>query len=367
MQRFLERDYWIGFSVFPGIGPVRFSLLLNVFGSAEKAWNAKKDELIASGLSLAITERFIDFRNTFSFESYTRDLDKKSVRTVCRFEKEYPLRLLALSDAPIVLYVVGGSNLSVLHSEKMIGIVGTRKMNEYGKVATQKISAELVGQGWVIVSGLALGVDGVAHETVLDLKGKTIAVLGCGVDVIAPVSHTRLYHRIAEHGGCILSEMPLGHMPLRGLFPARNRIISGLSLGVVVTQGAHNSGAMITAKYAGEQGREVFAIPGDIRSPLSEGPHILLKNGASLVSSSQDIIETFGYTLSKQQDTISFNLTDYLPDEQLVLKMLMQGSYDSDMLVQTVHLSVSVVSSILTQLEMKGIITRDEQGLYHLH
>jgi len=202
---------------------------------------------------------------------------------------KYPRLLKEIPDPPKVLYVRGkGSKINL---EKTIAVVGTRHVTAYGIEITKKIVKGLVLKGFTIVSGLAFGVDTIAHQTAIDAGGKTIAVLGCGIDIIAPLRNTDLYWQIIKGHGAIVSEIPLGVRPDKKVFVTRNRIISGLSLGVVVTEGARTSGSLITARYAGEQGREVFAVPGPVTSEFSGAASFLLKNGAKLVESASDVLE----------------------------------------------------------------------------
>jgi DNA processing protein len=203
----------------------------------------------------------------------------------------YPALLKEIPDYPHLLYVRGRKPDVPLKMDRTIGVVGTREVTPYGIEVTKQLVRGLVSNGFTIVSGLARGVDTIAHETAIESGGNTIAVLGCGIDIIAPASNARLYNRIVNGGGAVVSEVPLGVRPDKSLFTVRNRIISGLSLGVVVIEGAKNSGTLITARYAGEQGREVFAVPGPITSKYSAGPLKLLKNGAKLVETVDDIIE----------------------------------------------------------------------------
>lgn len=201
----------------------------------------------------------------------------------------YPKLLKEISDPPEKLYVRGtGSKINL---EKTIAVVGTRHVTEYGRKITIRLVTDLVARGFTIVSGLAYGVDAVAHKAAIDAGGKTIAVLGCGIDIIAPESNTELYWRIIHGNGAVVSEIPPGIRPDRKKFVTRNRIISGLSLGVLVTEGARKSGSLITANYAASQGREVFAVPGPVTSEFSGAASFLLKNGAKLVESVDDIIE----------------------------------------------------------------------------
>lgn len=206
-------------------------------------------------------------------------------------DPQYPRLLREIPDPPETLYVRGiGSKINL---EKTIAVVGTRHATTYGIRVTKKLVTELVAHGYTIVSGLAYGVDAVAHQAAIDAGGKTIAVLGCGIDIIAPSVNTDLYWRIVRGHGAIVSEVPPGIRTSKQKFVTRNRIISGLSLGVLVTQGARQSGTLITANYAAEQGREVFAVPGPVTSKYSGAASFLLKNGAKLVESADDIIEEF--------------------------------------------------------------------------
>jgi len=279
-----EKRYWVAFSVFPGIGPVRFRLLLEHFGSAKKAWEAP------------LSDKFIHFRKTFDIDEYLEKLEHLHVSVLTLNDPKYPKLLKEISDPPFLLYIRGKNTGEPINLDQTIAVVGTRNITRYGEEVTRKIVKGLVANGFTIVSGMAYGVDAIAHQTAIDSGGKTIAVLGCGIDIIAPEGNARLYRAIGEEGhGAIVSEMPLGLRPDKGMFVARNRIISGLSLGVVVTEGAGDSGALITARNAGEQGREVFAVPGPITSPYSRAPAQLIKKGATLVETVEDILDEINY------------------------------------------------------------------------
>lgn len=279
-----EQSYWVAFSVFPGIGPVRFGHLLNTFGTAKAAWFSP------------LSDKFIHFRKTFDLDEYLEKLNVLHVSVLTLGDPKYPKLLKEISDPPFLLYIRGKNTGEPINLNKTIAVVGTRKITPYGQEVTRRLVTGLVAHGFTIVSGLAYGVDAVAHQAAIDAGGKTIAVLGCGIDIIAPAGNAKLYRMIGEEGfGAIVSEMPLSLRPDKGLFIARNRIISGLSLGVVVTEGAEDSGALITARNAGEQGREVFAVPGPITSPLSRGPSRLIKKGAKLVESVEDILDEINY------------------------------------------------------------------------
>jgi len=287
-----EKKYWLGFSVFAEIGPLRFKLLKDYFGLAKSAFNASEKQLKETGLSEKIIRNFLDFRKSFNFSSCLIRLDQLGITTLAYDEKYYPKLLNNINDKPIILYLkTKNKNNFEIFNQKTIGVVGTRKITPYGKQSTEMITKGLVEKGFVIVSGLARGVDKVAHETTINSNGLTIAVLGCGLETVYPPEHKDLGERIIESGGMLVSEFPPGTLMSARNFPLRNRIISGLSLGVVVTEAAEKSGSLITASNAAEQGREVFAVPGPIDSSLSSGTACLIKKGAKLVSCINDIIE----------------------------------------------------------------------------
>jgi DNA processing protein len=270
-------------------------LLLEYFGSAEIAWKASEINLARTGLSKRVLDELISQRRKLIPQQYSESIRRRGIKMVTILDKDYPERLKNISDPPNVLFIKSRLELSViakLTKRKIIAVVGTRKMTEYGQEVTAKLTHELSLKGFTIVSGMALGVDGVAHQEAINAGGKTIAVLGAGVEVIYPREHTQLYQSIFYHGGAILSEVAPDQIVGRGIFPARNRIVSGLSEAVLVTEGAIDSGSLITARMALEQGREVFAVPGPINSALAEGTNYLLKQGARLVTSAQDILES---------------------------------------------------------------------------
>lgn len=360
--------YWVGFSAFPGIGPVRFRLLYEYFGSASAAWKAQAGELLDIGLGEKLTSAFVCFRNTFDIDAYLQKLLSLHIVPVPYTDPKYPPHLKEISDAPFLLYVKGRRSEAPIDMRRMIAVVGTRRVSPYGREVTTRLVTELVQNGFTIVSGLAYGVDAIAHEAAIAAGGKTIAVLGCGIDIIAPSGNARLYDAIADGNGAIVSEMPLGLRPSKGIFPARNRIISGLSLGVVVTEGADDSGALITARYAGEQGREVFAVPGPITSPLSRASSRLLKAGATLVESAEDILEQLhipGHA-HPMHTAIKGVYEGDNEAEQKILAYLTRSQMHIDALVRETNLTMSQVAATLTVLEIKGIVKDYGEKVYGL-
>lgn len=366
-------SYIIGFSRFPGIGPVRFKLLYDYFGSAKAAWEAPLAELKKIKLGDVLSDKFDAFRKKSNLEEYFVQLHTLHISVLTIFDPKYPKLLKEISDPPFLLYVRGkpsyiatsaGTREKVpINLDRTVAVVGTRNASHYGVEVTQRIVSDLVSAGCTIVSGLAFGVDAIAHKTTLDAGGQTIAVLGCGVDVIAPSSNARLYQEIIESGrGAIISEMPLGMRPDKGLFPARNRIISGLSRGVVVTEGAEDSGALITASRAAEQGRDVFAVPGPITSMMSRGPAKLLKSGAKLVESAKDILEDLGLEGVRP----SRHYSGETKEEKIIIDLLQKERLHVDDIVRLSGLTSGVLASILTVLEIRGVVKDFGERVYGL-
>lgn len=360
-----DLPYFVAFSKFPGIGPVRFQLLYEYFLSAKNAWSASAEELRHIGLGTVLTEKFCRFRKTVAIDTLLPELDRARVTALPFYDTRYPALLAAISDRPYVLYVKGQRGKLPINLAVTIAVVGTRKVTRYGAQVTQEIAGELARAGVTVVSGLAYGVDAIAHKAALEGGGATVAVLGCGVDVIAPASNAGLYKNIIESGrGAIVSEMPLMMKPGKGLFPARNRIISGLSRGVVVTEGTEQSGSLITARYAAEQGRDVYAVPGSITNPYSKGPSKLIRDGATLITSARDILDAMG--ISQRNVSPKHDRTDLTTDEQTVWRCLTRGDSQVDAIVRESGLTASRVTGILTIFEMKGIARNIGENTYSL-
>lgn len=359
----MDSEASIGFSVFPGIGPMRYRLLVGYFGSAAAAWNASLIQLKETGMGDVLAEKFDRFKKEFSLSSYMALLRDAQVVPIVTGSPHYPKQLAAISDPPIVLYTKGHRGKEPINWNRAIGVVGTRKMTEYGRQMTEKIVQNLVDAGCPIISGMAYGIDAVAHETAMRMQGVTVAVLGCGADIIAPSSNYRIYHTLSDTpgAGAVLSEMPLGLKPGKGLFPARNRIISGLSRGVVVVEGAEDSGALITARYAAEQGRDVFAVPGDVRSPTSRGVNSLLKNGATLIENGSDILAAFSIPSISPRATIESSHVVSALGKHIMAYLDEHGPTGIDTLIQNLGFSSSDVLSEISLLEISGSV-RDHGG-----
>jgi len=354
-----EKSYYLGFSCFSGIGPVKFNSLLSKFKTAKDSWNASEKDL-RSILGQALTPKFLHFRDSFSIQNYEKELKKKKIQYLILIEENYPKLLKQSVKAPYVLYIKGRFNFLSPDNQKTIGVVGARRITGYGREVTRIFCEELVLNGFTIVSGLALGVDAVAAWTALENGGKTIAVLGNGADLCYPSANKNLYDQIVQSGGAVVSEVPIGQTPGRGLFPARNRIIAGLSLGVLVTEGAEDSGSLITAESALENKRSVFAVPGPITSQMSKGPYKLIQKGAKLVTSAEDILKEFKMQNSKVKISMqNSKLQNLSKDEEKIVQLLQNEQLHFDEIVRKLKSKSSEVGSTLSLLEIKGFIKSD--------
>lgn len=342
----------VGFSLFSGIGPMRFTRLVSYFGSAAAAWQAGRTELIAGGIPDGLADSFCGFRRTADIGAYLARAKSLGVAILPRSDVRYPDLLRNISDAPIVLHVRGKRGVSPIDLTRTVGVVGSRKISRYGAEVTRDISEGLAGAGVTVVSGMAFGADTIAHKSALAAGGATVAVLGCGVDIAAPASNGWLYREIIESGrGAVVSEMPLGVRPSKLLFPVRNRIIAGLSLGTVVTEGTEHSGALITASYAASQGREVFAVPGPVTSVMSRAPLILLRNGAALVERAEDVLSVLGIPGRKPPEKDGDEASS---DVRRVTASIAGGHKHVDDIVRESGLTAQKAAAILTVLEIEG-------------
>lgn len=360
-----EREAWIAFSCFPQIGPARFKLLRKYFGSAKKAWEAPVSEYLKIGFKNSFVETFENFRRELDIASYILRLDKLSIQVLTLEDKDYPERLKKIDDSPYIIYA-GNSQESIKSgkstkgikemTEVAVAVIGTRKMTSYGKEVTERLVTGLVKNGVVVVSGLALGIDSVAHKAAIESGGQTIAVLGNGLDSIYPPRNKQLGEMLIKSGrGILVSEYPLGYPAMPQNFPNRNRIISGLSLGVLVIEGARQSGTLLTASSAALQGREVFAVPGPITSPMSQAPNFLLKNGAKLVETAEDILEELQMS-SKVKFQISKKIIPETEDEKRIMELLANEGMGIDNLVRISRMQTGQVLSALTNMELKGMV-----------
>jgi DNA processing protein len=283
-----QHDYWLALSLTPGIGPTRGKKLVNRFGTPQAVFHASLTELEAVGIMAVSAQAIANGTSLVSAEEELAKAKAAEAVIVTPADELYPQRLLEIYDPPLCLYVRGDASLL---SRPGIAVVGTRHPTPYGVGMAERLSCDLSARSIIIISGLARGVDTAAHRGVVNAKGKTIAIFGTGIDVVYPRENRKLADQILSLGGALISEFPVGTQPTPQNFPIRNRIISGLSLGVLVVEAAEYSGTRITARYALEQGREVYAVPGNVTNKQSWGPNTLIKQGAKLVATWEDIWE----------------------------------------------------------------------------
>jgi DNA processing protein len=355
-----EREYLAALYSFLPFGPARISLLRKYFGSAKDTWKASKGDFIKLGLRKETVDDFIIHRKEFKFSIYFKKLEKLGIKYLTIDDSNYPSNLTDLDDAPVVLYYKGRILTSDMNA---VAIVGSRKMTSYGKEVTEKFSVGLSQVGVTIVSGLAFGIDVAAHRSCLEIGGRCIAVLASGLDQITPRSNEWLGLKIIKSDGAIVTEFPPGTVPHRSYFPHRNRIISGLSKAVVVVEGMRRSGTLHTATHAAKQGREVFAVPGQITSPMSGATHFLIQNGAKMATSVKDILEELDLQLKADKDAVE-KVMPSGKDEEKLSEILTKEPMHLDELARISGLPVADISAKLTVMELKGIIRNMGGGVY---
>jgi len=352
--------YWVGFNIVQGIGPIRLRGLLDHFGDLEAAWRASSHELQEAGLDRRSLANLLKTREEISLDEEMEKIGRREIKVLTWEDEAYPTRLLSIYDPPPVLYLKGEL---IPQDEWAVAVVGTRSATVYGKEATREIAGGLVRNGITVVSGLAQGIDSQAHRAALEAGGRTIAVLGSGIDIVYPPRNRKLAERIVEQGA-LLTEFPLGTPPEGSNFPPRNRIISGLCLGVVVVEAGERSGSLITADYALSQGRDVFAVPGNIFRKKSVGTNKLIREGAIPVLSIQDILEELNLTMVSQQAEVR----EVIPadeTEALLLEHISAEPTHIDEIRQKSGLPISKVSSTLAMMELKGMV-RQIGGMHYI-
>lgn len=360
---------WLSLRSVPGIGNHLFKRLIDRFTSPEKVFHASPDDLLEVE---GISQRLVAAIQKYSVpDSVRKEMDlvvEKGYQIVTMTDPNYPPLLLQIPDPPPFLYVYG----QLGHTAKSIAVVGSRVATRYGLTTTDSLCRNMAKLNITVVSGMARGIDTAAHEGALQGKGVTIAVLGSGLERVYPYENLRLFHRIAE-SGAVISEFPLTADPEAHHFPIRNRIISGITLGTVVVEAARKSGSLITARLAGEQGREVFAVPGSIRSFKSTGTHKLIQEGAKLLTNVQDIVEELPQIIRTHLATEAIDQTQMLdkvppltPEETEVFKALGPYPMHIDDLGRKLSADPGKLSSILLQLELKGVVQQDPGMLFSI-
>lgn len=351
-----ERTYYIALSSAPGVGNIKFKTLLKKFKTASAVWKAA-DNSLKDIFGAKTLESFNAYRLKVDPQTYVKSVENKEIAVITLLDKDYPARLSEIYDPPAVLYMKGQ-----LKSEDNLAfaVVGTRKITSYGREVTSSLVAQLSRFGLSIVSGLARGVDALAHKVALENGARTIAVLGSGVDIIYPTENLNLSRQISKNG-CLISEVPPGVGPTRGYFPARNRIISGLSIGVLITEAGEESGSLITANCALEQNREVFAVPGPIYSQLSKGPASLIKQGAKLVTGVDDIVEE----LNLEPKHIAKDSVEGKTSEEKKVMALLEGEIKHiDELLRETGFRADKLASLLLTMEIDGLVKNLGGGNY---
>ncbi|MFH1428157.1 MAG: DNA-processing protein DprA [Candidatus Margulisiibacteriota bacterium] len=353
-----DRSYWPALAKLP-LGAVKLKRALKKFGSPKAVWEAPaRDFLAIDKVGEQTVAQITDARKTIDPENELKKMQKAGVSMITLYDHGYPELLKQIYDPPVILFYKG---CHPERADRTIAIVGTRKAGIYGAAWAKKLAGQLTQAGFTIVSGMALGIDTCAHKGALATGGCTWAVLGSGFDRVYPTANKKLFEEICETG-TVFSELPLGMPYCSGNFPARNRIITGLSLGTVIVQCARKSGAMISASCALEQNREVFAVPGNIDNVLSEGPNLLIKQGARLVEKVEDILEEFSFSYPQKTERLAIELSG---DEELLYLQLSSEPQGFDILAARCQLPMSKLTELLLALEFKDAI-RQLPGKYYV-
>jgi DNA processing protein len=353
-----DLPYWVGFHRISGVGSARIGRLLECFDTLEAAWRAPEREISATGLPADIVRTIVDERGRIDPDREVERLEKAGVRALTLDDDDYPRLLRHIPLPPPVLYVRG----TLLPTDELaIGVVGTRRSTTYGVDMTIRVTRGLADAGVTIISGLALGIDTAAHRSALDAGGRTIAVFGCGLDTIYPPRNRQLAERIVEHGA-LVSEYALGTTPDARNFPVRNRIISGLSRGVVVVEAPMRSGALITTTFAADQGRDVFAVPGSALSNASAGCHELIRAGATLVTGAEQILDQLDVARAEAQTQTRLLLPE-THAERILFEIIGAEPRHVDELSHDSGLPIHETSGTLLAMELKGLVR--QSGAQH--
>lgn len=357
--------YWIGFNRAKGIGPIRQRMLTEHFGDIEHAWNASAERLEKAGLDHRSLQSLLSTRATFDFDAEMRAIERAGAWILTIDDAEYPPLLRQIPDPPALLYVKG----TLTNNDwTAIAVVGTRRATAYGKTMTHDLVEPLAQNGITIVSGLARGIDAAAHQTALEAGGRTIAVMANGIDQIYPRENRQLAEAIMANGA-LITEMPIGEPAESSHFAPRNRIVSGLSLGTLVVEASEKSGALMTADLATDQGREVFAVPGNALSPSSKGTNILIQSGAKMVLDVRDIFNELKIDVDvsevRPRPIADFPKIEGETEELVLRNLADEAQYIDDLARQT-GLPISQIISTLTVLEVKGLVHQEGVRIYGL-
>jgi len=346
-----ERLFWVGLNLVKGIGAVRFQILLDHFGDARTAWEASPAALGSSGLSKKIVKNLVKVRASVDLHSIEGQLEAQQITLLTWLDEGYPRRLKDINQPPPVVYVRGEVTPQ---DEWAVAVVGTRRITPYGRQVTEEVAAFLARNGVTVVSGLARGIDSTAHKAALNAGGRSIAVLGSGVDRIYPDENRELAEKMIERGA-LISDYPLGTPPEGTNFPPRNRLISGLCIAVVIVEAGHKSGALITADFAANQGREVFAVPGNIFAPQSKGTNRLVRDGAHPLLSPEDLLAALDLTMVTEHQSARTVLPADATEAAL-FEIMGHEPLHVDEIGLLAKLPIAQVSSSLALMELKGMV-----------
>lgn len=362
-----NRAYILALHQIDGLGPVRLKAILKYFKDPKLAWEAGRGEHTKIGIPKNVVELLAQKRKEVDPLDLVKKLEEAGIKWISIYDESYPARLKNIYDPPTVLYYRGEF---LPEDSDAIAIVGTRKMTGYGKVVTEQFTRDLVSRNLTIVSGLARGVDTAAHKTAIEQGGRTLAILGGGLNKIFPPENRALVDKIVEGHGVVISEYPPDYPALAGNFPSRNRIISGLSMAVLVTEAAEDSGSLITARVATDQGRDVFAVPGPITSSLSKGPIDLIKEGARAVFSADEILDELGIRrVERVKGNPSTSLgtrgeSNLSDEEKKVFEILQNETRHIDEIGRILNLPAPKISALLLRMEISGLVQSIGGGIY---
>ncbi len=368
-----DLKYWLALTLTKDIGPVTAKRLLSAFRTPKRVFEASPNELKdVEGINSSKINSISEFNSWDEVNKEIDEINRHNVRIIRYTDEEYPENLRYIDDSPVILYAKG----SFIKKDKYaVAIVGSRNMTHYGKKITETIASELALCGITIVSGMARGIDATSHKSALKANGRSIAVLGSGLDNPYPPENKGLFNELSEKG-CVISEFPMGTPPNKENFPQRNRLISGLSLGVLVVEAAARSGSLITAGCALDQGKEVFAVPGSITSANSEGTHELIKKGAKLVQKAEDILEDIAphlkglrgsaNGLSEENLSVNLNGLEINDEEKAICNLLGSEPKHIDVISREAKMHAGRALGILLGLEIKGIVKQSEGKRFYI-
>lgn len=352
----------LGFSLSSGVGPMTFIKLVAHFGTPRDAFFAPSSDLRSFFRLEKSYEAFIAFRKRYNYKMELQKIAQCGAWVITQWHSDYPKLLKNISDPPICIFGKGDRKSIDFDREICVGIVGARKNTPYGQYVAQELGKAFASAGLVIVSGMATGIDTISHKAAIEKGARTIAVLGTGIDIIYPRENIGLLTQIVKEYGIIISEYPPGFITHPGMFVLRNRIVVGLSKALVVVEGGKHSGTLTTARYAAENGRDVYAVPGPITSEMSVGPHILLREGARVLSHANELLRDFN--VKGESDMVSQKPTDLVGDEKIIYELLSVKKYHVDEVAKKTSLSISDTLQILSLLEVRGIVGKELDGSF---